>query len=142
MQAGYRHVDSAAFYENEKEVGQAIRESGLKREEIFVTTKLWIDGHGAAEATRHFKRSLANLGLDYIDLYLIHSPGGGKVLETYDALLALQRQGLVRDVGVSNFGVKVRCAPINPPSPAQLSASAHAHAGRTAGPAAPTRCPP
>jgi diketogulonate reductase-like aldo/keto reductase len=106
-QVGYRHIDTAEFYENESEVGEAVRSSGVPREELYITTKLWLDGHGAAAAKEHFRRSLKNLGLSYVDLYLIHSPGGGKVLETYDALLELQKEGLVRSIGVSNFGEQV-----------------------------------
>eukprot|EP00048_Salpingoeca_helianthica_P018138 m.240934 g.240934 ORF g.240934 m.240934 type:complete len:276 (-) comp23810_c0_seq1:50-877(-) len=106
ISVGYRHIDTAEYYENESEVGEAIRTCGVPREQLFITTKLWLDGHGAAAAAKHFHRSLKNLGLEYVDLYLIHSPGGGRVLETYDALVKLQSEGLIRSIGVSNFGVQ------------------------------------
>jgi len=104
---GYRMVDTAKLYGNEADVGQAVRDSGLPREEVFVTTKVWDSDHGYAEALKAGRRSVERLGLGYVDLLLIHSPGRseGRIVETYDALLALQEEGLVRSVGVSNFGV-------------------------------------
>lgn len=109
--AGYRHVDTAIFYSNEKEVGVAISQvlgkKVVSRSELFVTTKLWSDNHetGAGETRKAVDLSLKNLGLDYIDLYLIHSPHGGNNLRTYQELLKLQKEGLIRSVGVSNFGL-------------------------------------
>jgi len=106
LELGYRLVDTAAYYENEESVGRAIRDSGVPREELWVTTKLPGHGHGYEDAMNLCRTSLDLLGLDYLDLYLIHSPNGGRLVETWDALVELQRQGLVRSIGVSNFGVK------------------------------------
>jgi len=106
LKCGYRLIDTAEFYGNEKECGRAIRDSGIDREEIFVTSKLWHNHRGYDEARKAFFDSFHKLGLEYIDLYLIHSPlNGGKIIETYDALVDLQKEGYVRSVGVSNFGV-------------------------------------
>mmetsp|Transcript_112278 Transcript_112278/g.349870 ORF Transcript_112278/g.349870 Transcript_112278/m.349870 type:complete len:277 (-) Transcript_112278:9-839(-) len=106
LEMGYRMIDTAAFYNNEESVGKAIKDSGIPRSELFVTTKLPTHGHGYDDAVRMCNESLGLLGLDYLDLYLIHSPNGGKLVETWDALLEVQREGLVRSVGVSNFGRK------------------------------------
>jgi len=112
LKLGYRMIDTAALYHNEADVGRAVRDSGIPRSEIFVETKVWDDDHGYKNALAAGKRSNELLGLDYIDLLLIHSPLGfaftpfGKIVETYDALLELQKQGIVKSVGVSNFGVK------------------------------------
>jgi len=106
LQAGYRLVDTAALYGNEADVGRAVKESGIPRSEIFVATKLWDPDHGYDEAVEAFEGSLENLGLDYVDLYLIHSPNTGKLVETWDALVAMQRKGKIRSIGVSNFGKK------------------------------------
>uniref|UniRef100_A0A7S4T4W1 NADP-dependent oxidoreductase domain-containing protein n=1 Tax=Alexandrium monilatum TaxID=311494 RepID=A0A7S4T4W1_9DINO len=104
---GYRLVDTARLYGNEADVGRAVRESGVPREAVFVTTKVQDSDHGFREALAAGRRSVERIGLGYVDLLLIHSPGRkrGRIVETYDALLALQRQGLVRSVGVSNFGL-------------------------------------
>ncbi|KQS95540.1 aldo/keto reductase [Rhizobium sp. Leaf386] len=115
---GYRHIDTAEVYENEKGVGAGIQaglsETGLAREDIFVTTKLW-PGHAAwgqelkneEKTIAAFNASLERLGLDYVDLYLIHSPHGGpERLNQWRALLELQRVGKARSIGVSNFGEK------------------------------------
>ncbi|MDT7726767.1 MAG: 2,5-diketo-D-gluconate reductase [Actinomycetota bacterium] len=103
--AGYRSVDTATLYENERGVGQAVRESGLPREELFVTTKLWNTDHGYDQALRAFDKSLGELGLDYVDLYLIHWPVPEKDLyvETWRALETLLADGRTRAIGVSNF---------------------------------------
>ena len=106
LQAGYRLIDTAAVYGNEADAGAAIRESGLKREKIFVTTKLWNSDHGYDTALRAFDESLSRLGLDYVDLYLIHFPVRGKRLESWRALRELLKGGGVRAVGVSNFTVR------------------------------------
>jgi diketogulonate reductase-like aldo/keto reductase len=74
LEAGYRHVDTARIYGNEKEVGEAVRNSGVKREELFITTKLWNDDHGYESTLKAFDKSLKTLNVDYIDLYLIHWP--------------------------------------------------------------------
>jgi 2,5-diketo-D-gluconate reductase A len=103
--AGYRHIDTASAYGNEAQVGQAIRASGLDREEIFVTTKCFNDDHGHEQARRAFKDSLDRLELDHLDLYLIHwpVPAHDRYVETWRALIELRDEGLVRAIGVSNF---------------------------------------
>ncbi|WUC39794.1 aldo/keto reductase [Streptomyces sp. NBC_00557] len=105
LEAGYRSIDTAAVYGNEEGTGRAIAASGLPREEIFVTTKLWNADHGYDAALRAFDASLARLGLDYIDLYLIHwpLPARDAYVDTYKALEKLLSDGRVRAIGVSNF---------------------------------------
>jgi diketogulonate reductase-like aldo/keto reductase len=105
LDAGYRHIDTASAYGNEAQVGQAIRASGLDREEVFVTTKCFNDDHGHEPARRAFKRSLDQLELDHVDLYLIHwpVPARDRYVETWRALIELRDEGLVRAIGVSNF---------------------------------------
>jgi 2,5-diketo-D-gluconate reductase A len=105
LQAGYRHIDTAAAYKNEGAVGQAIHASGIDREEIFVTTKCFNDDHGKDKAKRAFKASLERLELEHIDLYLIHwpVPSHDLYVETWQAFIELQAEGLVRAIGVSNF---------------------------------------
>jgi 2,5-diketo-D-gluconate reductase A len=105
LDAGYRHIDTAAAYKNEGAVGQAIHASGLPREEIFVTTKCFNDDHGHDKAKRAFKASLERLELEHIDLYLIHwpVPSHDLYVETWQAFIELQAEGLVRAIGVSNF---------------------------------------
>lgn len=106
LSAGYRHIDSAIFYENEAEVGSAVRASKLDRKNVFVTSKLWSDAHGARGARGAVEASLREMKFGYIDLYLIHSPHGGKLVETYKELLKLKAEKKIRSVGVSNFGVQ------------------------------------
>ena len=103
--AGYRHIDTAAAYQNEAEVGQAFRASGLDREDVFITTKCFNTDHGHEEARHAFKQSLERLGLDHVDLYLIHwpVPSRDRYVETWKAFIELQSEGLVRAIGVSNF---------------------------------------
>jgi diketogulonate reductase-like aldo/keto reductase len=103
LRAGYRHVDTAHVYGNEADVGAAVRECGLGRDDVFVTTKLWNDDQGYDEALRAFDRSLARLGLDHVDLYLLHWPVPGKRLESWRALERLASEGRARAIGVSNF---------------------------------------
>ena len=105
LEAGYRHLDTAAAYKNEGAVGQAIHASGIPRGEIFVTTKCFNDDHGKEEAKRAFKASLERLELEHIDLYLIHwpVPAHDLYVETWQAFIELQAEGLVRAIGVSNF---------------------------------------
>ncbi|WP_246821419.1 aldo/keto reductase [Brachybacterium sp. HMSC06H03] len=105
LSAGYRHIDTAKIYGNEEGVGRAIAESGIPREELFVTTKLWDDAHAFDDAIAACEASLERLGLDYVDLYLIHwaVPSQGRYVEAWKALIALQERGLVRAIGVSNF---------------------------------------
>ena len=103
LAAGYRHLDTAAVYGNEAGVGRAIRSSGLPRDELFVTTKLWIQAQpGEAAVQRAFDASLRRLGLDVLDLYLVHQPFGD-YYSAWRALQDLHRQGAVRAIGVSNF---------------------------------------
>ncbi|GAB4440425.1 MAG: aldo/keto reductase [Chloroflexi bacterium OHK40] len=102
LQTGYRLIDTAAAYGNEAAVGKAIRRSGVPREEIFVTTKLWIQDAGYERARKAFERSLERLQLDYLDLYLIHQPFGD-VYGAWRAMEELYREGRVRAIGVSNF---------------------------------------
>lgn len=103
LAAGYRHVDTARIYRNEREVGEAIRASGVPREQLFVTTKLWNDDHGYDAALRGFDASLADLGLDHIDLYLIHWPVPEKRLDSWRALERILGEKRARAIGVSNF---------------------------------------
>ncbi|KAF9972715.1 hypothetical protein BGZ73_004162 [Actinomortierella ambigua] len=107
LEAGYRHFDTASLYGNEVSVGNAIRKSGIPREQIFITTKLWDDDQGYESALEACDLSLEKLGLDYIDLYLIHSPSCGAELrrESWKALEKLVTQGKVKSIGVSNYGV-------------------------------------
>lgn len=102
IRTGYRSIDTAAVYENEKAVGKAIQRSGVAREELFITTKLWIQDAGYESAKRAFDKSLERLGLDYLDLYLIHQPYGD-VYGSWRAMEELYRQGKIRAIGVSNF---------------------------------------
>ncbi|MFT8322032.1 MAG: aldo/keto reductase [Bacillus sp. (in: firmicutes)] len=100
---GYRAIDTAAFYANEEGVGQAIKESVISREELFITTKLWNDDHGYDATLKAFETSLKKLDSDYIDLYLIHWPGKDQYLESWRAFERLYEEGLVKAIGVSNF---------------------------------------
>jgi diketogulonate reductase-like aldo/keto reductase len=103
LAAGYRHIDTAFIYNNEADVGEAIAESGLNRRDVFVTTKLWNDDHGYDNTLRAFDLSLELLGLDYVDLYLIHWPVPVLRLDSWRALERLTLDGRVRDIGVSNY---------------------------------------
>ncbi|MDP9800370.1 2,5-diketo-D-gluconate reductase A [Arcanobacterium wilhelmae] len=105
LAAGYRHIDTAAIYGNEAEVGKAIAESGIPREELWVTTKLWNDRRGKSQTRSALEESLEKLGLDYVDLYLIHwpTPKQGPIQETWETFGQLRAEGLTKSVGVSNF---------------------------------------
>lgn len=103
LEIGYRHIDTASVYGNEKEVGEAIRISGISRKEIFVTTKVWNTDQGYDSTLRAFDKSLQLLGLDYIDLYLIHWPVHDKYVQTWKALERIYAEGKARAIGVSNF---------------------------------------
>lgn len=105
LEAGYRHIDTAAIYRNEEGVGRAIAASGLARDELFVTTKLWNDRRGEAETRAAIGESLDKLGLAYVDLYLIHwpTPQWGSPVETWETFASLRSEGLARSIGVSNF---------------------------------------
>lgn len=100
--AGYRSIDTASAYLNERAVGRAIRRSGVPREELFITTKLWVQDAGYESTKRAFAKSLERLQLDYLDLYLIHQPFGD-VYGSWRAMEELYREGAVRTIGVSNF---------------------------------------
>ena len=102
IQVGYRLIDTAAAYENEEAVGKAIKQSGVARQELFVTTKLWTADAGYEKTKQAFDRSLKRLGLDYLDLYLIHQPYGD-VYGSWRAMEELYRKGRTRAIGVSNF---------------------------------------
>jgi 2,5-diketo-D-gluconate reductase A len=105
LELGYRHIDTATMYGNEREVGQAVAESGVPRAEIFVTTKLPQSHAGRERET--LAESLDALGFDYVDLWLIHWPPGGRARpEVWERLLELQAEGLARDVGVSNYSLR------------------------------------
>lgn len=105
LSVGYRLIDTAGFYDNEEGVGQAIHESGIPRDEIFVTSKVWNDNQGYESTLQAFDESLKKLNLDYMDLYLIHWPVSGKFKETWRAMEKLYQEGRVRAIGVSNFHV-------------------------------------
>lgn len=107
LAVGYRHIDTAMMYRNEKEVGRAIRESGIDRSELFVTTKLARDDQGYRETWQAVEASLENLGLDYVDLYLIHWPVERLMYETWKAMQEIAHKGLSRSVGVSNFTIRL-----------------------------------
>jgi 2,5-diketo-D-gluconate reductase A len=108
LEAGYRSIDTAAAYQNEKGVGKALASSGLARDEVFVTTKLWNADHGYDRALRAFDASARRLGLNTVDLYLIHwpVPSADRYVETWKALEKLAADGRVRAIGVSNFAVE------------------------------------
>lgn len=105
IKAGYRSIDTASVYGNEEGVGQAIRESGVAREELFITTKVWNTEQGYDSTLAAFDQSLSKLGLDYADLYLVHWPIRAKYKDTWRALEKLYADGKVRAIGVSNFQI-------------------------------------
>jgi 2,5-diketo-D-gluconate reductase A len=107
LDEGYRHVDTATLYGNEAGVGRAIRASGLDRDDVYLTTKVWNTAHGYDETLRAFDESLARLGTDHVDLYLIHwpAPARDRYVETYRALETIRAEGRARSIGVSNFSI-------------------------------------
>lgn len=110
LEVGYRHIDTAAIYGNEEGVGKAIKDSGIAREELFITTKLWNDAHKADDARKAIETSLEKLGLDHVDLYLIHWPAtvkyGDAFIEAWDAMQQFKAEGLVTSIGVSNHNLE------------------------------------
>ena len=107
LEIGYRHIDTAAAYRNEKGVGKAVASSGIPREEIFVTTKLWNSSQGFDSALETFEKSLGRLGMEYVDLYLIHwpVPSQDRFVETWRAFERIRDEGRARTIGVSNFRI-------------------------------------
>lgn len=105
IEAGYRQFDDAAAYKNEEIVGEALKESGVPREELYLTTKCWISDFGREKTYDSCRESLDRFGVDYLDLYLLHWPTEENLLEAWDALQRLQSEGLCRSIGVSNFTV-------------------------------------
>jgi methylglyoxal/glyoxal reductase len=103
LDAGYRLIDTAAFYKNERSVGEAIREHGIARDQVFVTTKLWTDEMDFDQALKAYDASLNRLGMDQVDLYLIHWPVTGKFKQAWKALEKIYSEGRVRAIGISNF---------------------------------------
>lgn len=106
LEAGYRHIDTARAYNNERDVGLAVQQSGIPRQEVFVTTKIWNDDQGYDSTLQACDDSLKRLGVDYIDLYLIHWPVSKLRNDTYRALVKLLEDGKARSIGVSNFTVR------------------------------------
>ena len=102
LKAGYRHIDTAAAYFNEEDVGRAVRDSGIPRDEIFITSKLWLQDHGYEAAKKGIARSLRKLDLGYIDLYLVHQPYGD-VAGAWKAMEEAKAEGTLRSIGVSNM---------------------------------------
>lgn len=102
---GYRHIDTAAYYENEAAVGKAIAQSGLARETFFVTTKMWNDVQRNGVPMQAFEKSLQQLGFEYIDLYLVHWPVEGKVINTWHSMEKILQTGKVKSIGVSNHRI-------------------------------------
>ena len=105
IEAGYKHIDTAMVYQNERSVGKAIKDSGVKRKDIFITTKLWNENQRQGNQYQAFEDSLERLGVDYVDLYLIHWPVAGKYVESWKVLEKIYKEGRARAVGVSNFHI-------------------------------------
>lgn len=105
LEVGYRSIDTAAMYNNEKYVGRAVKQSGIPREEIFITTKVWFTDLGYEAAIKSCEKSLKKLEMDYVDLLLIHWPVGDKLLEAWEAFEKLLEEGKTRSIGVSNFKI-------------------------------------
>jgi 2,5-diketo-D-gluconate reductase A len=105
LEVGYRHIDTAYLYHNERGVGEALRRSGLDRDDVFVTTKVWNTDHGYGQTLRAFDKSTGLLGIDEVDLYLIHwpTPARDVYLDSWRALIRLREEGRARSIGVSNF---------------------------------------
>ena len=106
LKAGYRHIDTAAAYFNEADVGRAVRDSGIPREEMFITSKLWLQDYGYEAAKKGIDASLQKLGMDYMDLYLLHQPYGD-VAGAWKALEEAKAAGKIKSIGVSNMTPKL-----------------------------------
>lgn len=106
LKLGYRHIDTAEAYFNEQEVGKAIKDSGVPRDQIWVTSKLWLQDYAYEDAKKTIDKTLQKMGLDYLDLYLIHQPYG-KVDEAWKAMVEAQKAGKIRSIGVSNMTPKL-----------------------------------
>ncbi len=106
LEAGYRHIDTAAVYGNEQSVGKALEESDLPREDVFVTTKVFIRQFGLDATRQACKESIEKLRMDYVDLYLIHWPVDSTMMQAWQAMQAMRDEGLIRSIGVSNFTVR------------------------------------
>jgi methylglyoxal/glyoxal reductase len=106
IEIGYRSIDTASIYGNEVWVGEAIRHSGFNREELFITSKVWNSDHGYEATLKAFNTTLEKMGLEYLDLYLIHWPVEGKYTETWRALEDLYKEGRIKAIGVSNFQIR------------------------------------
>lgn len=105
LKIGYRHIDTAYLYGNESDVGKALHQSGLRREEVFITTKVWDSDQGYDTTLRACERSLRQLGLAYVDLYLIHWPVQGLSMKTWKAMVQILQEGKSRSIGVSNYRI-------------------------------------
>lgn len=105
LEIGYKHIDTAMIYGNESDVGKSLRDSNVKREDIFITTKVWNSDQGYDSTLKAFESSLKRLGLSFVDLYLIHWPVGKKINETWKALNKLLHNGKVKAIGVSNYSI-------------------------------------
>ena len=105
LKIGYKHIDTAMIYGNESDVGRALKDSDVKREDIFITTKVWNSDQGYDSTLKAFEASLKRLGLSYVDLYLIHWPIQEKILETWKAMTNLLNNGKVNAIGVSNYSI-------------------------------------
>ena len=105
LKVGYKHIDTAKIYGNESDVGEAIQDSDIKRDKIFVTTKVWNSDQGYDSTLKAFDASLRRLGLSYIDLYLVHWPVQKKIVETWKAMTTLLKNGKLRAIGVSNYDI-------------------------------------
>lgn len=106
LDIGYRHIDTAAFYNNEEDIGQAVRDSKIPRDNIFITTKVWNSDHGFDQTIKAFYNSLKKLNTDFIDLYLIHWPVSNLRLQTWSAIEKLYTKGLIKSIGVSNYTIR------------------------------------
>lgn len=105
LKIGYRHIDTAKIYGNEADVGKAVKESGVKREDIFITTKVWNSDQGYDSTLKAFESSLRRLDLTYVDLYLVHWPVAGKLIDTWKAMAKLYDDRKVNFIGVSNYSI-------------------------------------